>query len=140
MAGGATMTGFDELLEALRKLPEALTGEAERIAEGSANATAFDLRAEYGSRRRTGNLQQSVSVEHRTRGGSIVSAVVKVKAPHAHLVEYGSQARHTDIGANRGSMPATPIVGRVASKHRRRMYESMKAMLVRAGALVSGEP
>ena len=67
-------------------------------------------------------------------------AILKSSAPHAWLFEHGSQARHNDIGANRGSMPPGNIFGPIAGRARRRMNEQFVAMLERNGLTVTGEP
>jgi hypothetical protein len=63
---------------------------------------------------------------------------VKSTAKHAALFEIGTQARHTNIGANRGSMPPGKIFVPVVVRKRRAMYERLKELLVRHGAKVNG--
>lgn len=130
--------GLEELKAALRQLPEELTGEGSHIVEGAANGAAVDVRSGYAGHRRSGNLQDGVTVEHGVSGFG-TSAVVKSNARHAWLFENGSQARHTAIGANRGSMPPAHVFVPAVMRKRRAMYDELKAMLTRHGLLVSGD-
>jgi hypothetical protein len=131
-------TGMAEFKQQLRNLPAELVGEASRIVEGAGNAAAFDIKSGYGVHRHTGNLQDHVTVEHKT-GGFIASAIVKSTARHAHIFEFGSQARYTKSGSFRGRMPPGNIFIPRMIKWRRRMFEELKAMLQRHGLLVTGE-
>jgi hypothetical protein len=130
--------GLAELREALRNLPEELTGEAGHIIEGAANAAAADVKAAYPVR--TGNLRDHVFVSHQDKGRFSAGAVVKNTAKHAWLFENGTQARHNDLGANRGSMPPGHVFIPAMIKRRRIMYQQLRALLERHGLKVTGEP
>lgn len=130
--------GLDDLRAALRQLPEELTGEASHILEAAANGAAVDIRSGYAGHRRSGDLQDKVTVEHGVSGFA-ASAVVKSNSRHAWLFENGSQARHTAIGANRGSMPPAHVFVPVLIRKRRAMYDQLKDLLTRKGLLVSGD-
>lgn len=134
-----TWSGLDDLRAALRALPAELHGEAAHIVEAAGNAAAFEVKAAYGRHRRTGNLQDHVKVERLPTGPFGVAVVVKSTARHAHLFERGTQARHTAIGANRGTMPPGNVFIPAVIKHRRRMYDELAALLRRVGLLVLGE-
>lgn len=131
-----------EFIAELRKLPSDLKGEASGIVKGSANGAAAQVKANY-KRGKTGDLIDGVVVEYADPGPFAAGAVVKSKAPHAWIYENGTQVRHNARGANRGAMPAAPP-GRafipVMIKARRRMYEQLKGVLVRAGLQVTGTP
>lgn len=129
--------GLEELRAELRRLPEDLTGEASHIVEASANAAAADIKQGYPHR--TGNLRKGVTVTHFDKGKFSAGAIVKNTAPHANLFEVGSQARHTAIGANRGSMPPGHVFVPAVIKRRRQMYSRLKELLVRKGLSVSGD-
>lgn len=129
--------GLNELRAELRRLPAELTGEASHIVEGSANAAAADIKQAYPVR--TGKLRDSVIVTHFEKGQFSAGAIVTNKAKHANLYEVGSQARHTAIGANRGSMPPGHVFVPRVIRRRRQMYEQLKALLVRKGLSVSGD-
>lgn len=129
--------GLDDLKAALRRLPHELTAEASEIVIANAQKAKADIIAAYP--RRTGNLKNHVSV---TTVSSTYStgAIVKNTAKHAWLFENGTQARHTDIGANRGSMPAGHVFVPIVIRQRRVMYERLRALLVEHGLSVSGQP
>jgi hypothetical protein len=72
-------------------------------------------------------------------GQFVTGAVVKNTAPHAILFELGTQARHTKIGANRGSMPPGHVFVPRIVKARRKLTADLKAMVAAHGAVVTGE-
>ncbi len=137
MSNGFRWSGLDELREELRNLPEEMTGEASHIVEGAANSAEADIKAGYPSR--TGNLRNHLQQTHFDRGRFSAGVILKNTARHAWLFENGSQARHTDIGADRGSMPAGHVFVPAVLKARRRMYEELKALVTRKGLQVSGD-
>ena len=128
--------GLSELREALRNLPGDLTGEARNEVEGAANGAAADIKRSYPVR--TGNLRDGLTVTHFDQGMFSTGALVKNTAKHAFIYEYGTQARHNAIGANRGSMPPGHVFVPAVIRARRLMYERLKSMLVRHGLVVSG--
>jgi hypothetical protein len=138
-ANRLTFEGASEFLAALRRLPEELTGEAGSIVVQSASDAAQDVRGAYQSRQRTGKLANGVKVTQDAVGRFGVTATVRSTAPHAHLFEVGTQARHTAIGANRGSMPAGHAFVPAMVRHRRRMVQRLKALLEKKGLEVTGD-
>jgi hypothetical protein len=130
------LDGLAELKDALTRLPADLTTEASDIVWANAAVAAQEIRDAYPSR--TNNLRNHVTVS-RAGGAFSTSAKVKNTAKHAWLFENGSQARHTDLGANRGSMPAGHVFIPVMMRRRRIMYEVLKRLLVSHGLLVSGD-
>lgn len=138
MSATFKIDGMAELIAALRNLPTDLATEAWHIIESQANAAAFEIRTAYGSHRRSGNLQDHVVVETISAGPVGVGYRVKAASRHAHLYEYGTQARHNAIGANRGSMPARPTFVPVMARRRRRMFTELADLLTRHGLQVSG--
>jgi hypothetical protein len=130
------LQGMDEFKQALRNMPSDLAGEADGIVTAAAEGTKSDVVAAYPEV--TGNLKRGVTVKTE-RSAFGVSAVVKSNAKHSHLYEFGSQMRHTDIGANRGAMPARPVFVPVAMRRRKAMYEGLKGLLRRAGFTLSGD-
>ena len=142
MANKFVWDGLEEFREALRNLPDHLAGQAGNIVRGSANAAAVRVRTNYGLHRRTGDLQKRVVVQESNAGRYGKAVVVKSTARHAHLFEFGTQARHTKAGDYRGIMPpAPPLHAFIPTiiKERMRMYAQLKDMLVREGLVVSGE-
>lgn len=130
--------GLAELREALRNLPSELAGAATRIVQDAGNRAAGDVRAAYAAHRRSGNLQDNVHVQHQW-SGLAVTTTIQSTARHANLFEMGTQARHTAIGANRGSMPPAHAFVPPVIKARRRMYEELKTKLEEEGLVVSGD-
>lgn len=131
------LNGLDELRQALRTLPADLTAEASHLIEGVANGAAADIKAAYPVR--TGNLRNHLTVTHFERGRFSAGAIVKNTAKHASIFEHGTQARHTAIGAHRGSMPPGHVFVPRMIRARRRMYQGLKDLLSRHGLLVSGD-
>ncbi len=128
--------GLAELRAALRRLPAELTTEASRIVDGAANGGAADIKRTYP--RRTGNLGDHVSVTHFDQGRFSAGAIVKNTATHAWMFEHGTQARHTAIGANRGSMPPGHVFIPRIMRARRLMYTQLADLLRRHGFQVTG--
>lgn len=130
------LTGVTELREQLRNLPAKLAAEAGwivREAGGSAGAAIIDAYP-VGP---TGNLRKGVTVKtHRGPAGTAV--IVRSIAPHAWLFENGSQARHTDLGVNRGAMPPGHVVIPIAIRVRRKMVADLIALVERQGLTVTG--
>ena len=102
----------------------------------AAEGAASDIRAAYPVR--TGNLRDHVVVSQGVGGQYGTAVIVKNTAKHAWLFENGSQARHTDIGANRGSMPPGHVFVPAVRRARRGMYIDLGEMLEREGLHVSG--
>jgi hypothetical protein len=130
--------GLAELREQLRSLPADMTGEASNIIDATANGAAVEIRTAYGGHRVTGRLQDGVVVTHVDKGKYSAGAIVKNTAKHAGIFENGTQARHTDLGANRGSMPPGHVFVPIVIRKRREMYGKLQAMLERMGLTVSG--
>ena len=133
-----TIEGLDELRAALRQLPEALSQEAGGIVLTAATGAAAAMDAQYAQHEWTGNLRHGLSV---TRDDAYIRygarAVVKNRAPHAWWAENGTQIRRTSKGVNRGAMPPIHVFVPTAIKWRRAMVEQLKALVRRAGLVVS---
>ena len=127
--------GLEELKAALRALPAELTGEASHLIEAAGNRAVLDLKRAYPVV--TGNLRDGVEVTFTTSGVS-TRALVRSRAPHAHLYEYGTEARHTGLGLNRGRMAPTHVFGRTMSNVRRELFDQFRALLERHGLRVTG--
>jgi hypothetical protein len=130
--------GLDELKAALRKLPAELAAEGGGIVKDSAEGALPEIRNGYGRHRRSGSLQDKVTVSHRASRLSATS-VVKSGDKDALVFEVGSQARHTRIGANRGSMPPGNVFFPAVKRWKRLMYTRLKAMLREHGLAVTDD-
>jgi len=136
--------GLDELRAALLQLPEDLASDAESIVNDAAQAAFDEIYAAYPVR--TGNLRNGLKVQTLShafdaRVGSRAlgaGAILYNNAPHAYMFEHGTEARHTDIGADRGRMPPGKVFIPRVMRHRRRMYEELVAMMESHGLLVTG--
>ena len=138
--GGAAVwfqwTGLQELVDQFATLAPDLT-EAAAPAVGTAAQTAKNtIYAGYPTR--TGNLRDHLAVVVHT-DATRTEAVVVNTSPHAAVFERGSQARHTAIGANRGSMPANPIFSATMIRARRVLYAGpIPRVLADMGLTVQG--
>lgn len=139
MASLVVWEGLKEQREELRQLPTSLAGEAAHLVEAAANSVAHEIKAAYPYR--TGDLRAKVVVSTLLGHDElIVGEVVKNTSKLAMIFEYGTQARHTALGANRGSMPPGHVFVPRIVKARRQLTQDLKAMVARHGATVTGEP
>lgn len=128
--------GLDELRAALRQLPSDLAAEATGIVIAHAEGAAQEIEGAYPAR--TGNLRNGMDVIRSAAGRFGVGALVRNRAKHAWIFENGTQARHTSLGASRGSMPPGHVFIPRIIRWRARMYDALRAMLERHGLAVSG--
>lgn len=144
------MDGLAELRQQLRNLPEDLAKEAGEIVKFHAEAAASEIENNYpvrttnlrpGLHRKSswfppGNLVRRVTTAT-TLSRVSMQAIVRSRAPHAHLFEFGTERRTTDRGANRGRMPKAPASQAMIPKvirWRRKMVDALKALCLRHGA------
>lgn len=137
MGSRFTFDGLAELKRALTTLPADLSTEASAIVYANADLAAQEIRVAYP--KRTSNLANHVTVT-RAAGSLSTTATVKNTAKLAWIFENGTQARHTDLGANRGSMPPGHVFIPTMVRRRRIMYDVLKRLLTAHGLLVTGEP
>lgn len=130
--------GLDELKKELQSLPADLAAEASGIVTAAAQGAKDDIVNAYPNR--TGDLRNHVTIGSGVNVGRFgASVVVKNTSKLAYIFENGTQARHTALGANRGSMPPGHVfIPRIISR-RKAMYEQLKALLVSHGLAVSGD-
>lgn len=129
--------GLAELRAEILKLPEECTGEAAHLIESAANAVKVEIAAAYPWR--TGDLRKKTTTVPLARKGFIVGFVVKNTSKLATVFEHGTQARHTALGANRGSMPPGHVFVPRVVKARRALTQQLKNMVARHGAVVTGD-
>jgi hypothetical protein len=134
------MKGLSELRAALRQLPEELAREAHVIVTAQAQFAKDQIQRAY-PEGRTGNLRGGVTVQSDDqRYGA--SAIVRSRAKHSHLYEYGTAQRRTSNGANRGRMPQAPEANRmipIVVRRRRAMTQALIDLVRRAGFTVEGK-
>lgn len=132
--------GVAEMKRELRKLPEALTREAQDIVDKRAVNAASTIHGMYlaGPYSFTGNLAAGVGIQYGARGRGLASVRVVSNAPHAHLIENGTAMRFTDEGAYRGIMRPQHIFVPTMMREREAMWGEIALMLVKHGLEVSG--
>jgi hypothetical protein len=129
--------GLDEYYAELAQLPEACTGEAAHLIEAATNGVTLDIKGAYPSR--TGELRNKTTVEQLAVNGRVVGAVVRNTSKHAALFEEGTQARHTALGANRGTMPPGHVFVPRIVKATRALTQQLKDLRALRGAVVTGD-
>jgi hypothetical protein len=138
-----TWTGMDDLMTALRTLPEHLTDEAQGIVRAAADETLSTIASAYAGHVISGNLQRGLKRQEQAAGRYGVAYRVVSASPHAWWFEHGTMARHTATGASRGAMwggprPAGHVVVPTAVRVRTQMNRHLVNMLEREGLLVTG--
>lgn len=129
--------GLADLRADLRKLPEELRDDASQIVIDAADGAASDIVEDYPER--TGKLKKGVKVQRLTGSRFFAGAIVRNTAKHAFLWENGTQARHTELGANRGAMPPGNVFVPNVLRRRRQMYDQLKALIASKGLTVTGD-
>ena len=131
------LKGLAELRETLKQLPEAFASEAAGYVDDQADAAARDIISQ--DPEVTGNLKGHVVVKKlASRGRYGVVRQVRSTARHAHLYEYGTAARQTALGYNRGFMPGIPTVVPTVIRHRRQLVGRLIDVVRRAGFEIRG--
>jgi hypothetical protein len=132
MKGGVVLSGLDELRHELTHAPEEIRREAMDILKECTEGAASDMAHRY-----PGSLGRSVRTSYPASAALV--GIAQNTAPHSHLYEFGTKARRTAKGANRGVMPAASpaIVVPIAQSWRERMVTRIMAMLASRGFLVT---
>ncbi len=126
MSAGVFGSDLDELRALLRALPADLAQRGGDIVAGKTDEAATAIYDAYPDR--TGHLRGGVKYTiTRSQYGAV--GTLKNTSKLAWIFENGTQARHTAIGADRGSMPAGKVFVPIVIVKRREMYEELKAML-----------
>lgn len=131
-----TLDGFDELIGELTRAPQEMRAEGMGIVREETEGAAAEIRNQYHTK--TGTLAKRVETEYPST--QVLVGIVRSRAPHAHLYEFGTQKRQTNSGANRGTMPAAlpAVTVPIARRRRLRMIRRLADMLTRKGFEVSG--
>lgn len=143
MAGGSVRTvGLEELILELTHAPDEIRRDAMEILREEVEDAAAEIRQAYPVGE-TGNLRKGVKTDFPSSTlliGRVISA-----AKHSHLYEFGTMTRQTASGASRGRVEPLGAGGRpqpvtvpIARRHRRKMFERMKDLLIKKGFKVSG--
>jgi len=138
-ANALDLTGLDDLVEALKRLPPELVHEGAAIVEAHATEAGRQIEASYPVA--TGNLKSHVVVAVET---SAVHATARVQstAKHAWIFEHGTAERHWKRNnKNTGTMPQhknTASFVDIAVRRRALMVNALIELVERAGLTVSG--
>jgi len=133
MGAKLTLEGGDEFAAWLFGLPSRLSEKGHRIVTDTTERAAAEMVAAYP--RRTGTLKGSIKTTFIETKGS-TRGIVTNTAKHALLFEVGSEARHTALGANRGSMPPGKVMTVIAPRRRKQMNEELFAEVREEGLTV----
>jgi hypothetical protein len=137
MPATLTIQGIAELKDALGRLPAELKGQATGIVVEAAYGAQAEIVAAY-TKGPTGKLKKGVKVKVQEIGPYSVAAQVRSSAPHGWLYEYGTVARKTKRGWNRGTMPNAPDVFIPAMiRYRRAMYLKLAELIRSTGLIVT---
>lgn len=130
-----TWEGLAELHAWLRTLPETLVTEASGIVEHRAELAKSQALGGYPPGT---ELREKIDVKTLSAGTLGVSFQVVNTSKLAAIYEFGTEARHTAFGWNRGRMPARPVFIPAMTRHRALMYEELAAMMRAQGLTVTG--
>lgn len=138
MSNRITWTGLDEFKTWLAALPTRLTEGAQVEAERAAQAAKAEIYAAYPHR--TGKMREALRVFPTKRPTPYrVRVTLSNPSPLSHLVERGTEARHTSLGIDRGKMLPQHVFLPRLIRWRQRMYDAEKARLAAEGFTVSGD-
>lgn len=114
----------------LGNLPRELTEAAAPLVKHAAETTFSESYSSYPVV--TGNLRGGlVIVDNSTAGRA--AFVVSNRAPHAYVYENGTEVRRTDLGYDRGRMPARPTLNRIGDREGQYMKAHVNEMVRQAG-------
>lgn len=108
--------GLQNTLIHINNYSENQKKEIKKVVRQTTNRTRRDMKA-VAPVGPTGNLKASVRAKYFE--GGLASTVVprRPKGSHRHIVAYGTRQRRTRKGANRGIMPANPVMANVERNH-----------------------
>lgn len=135
-----SLQGMAEFRAALRQLPEDLAQEAGVIVQAQAEFAKDQIQRAY-PHGPTGNLQSRVTATKESESRFGARSIVRSRAPHASIFEFGSKARRTNTGANRGRMPKAPASEAmipIVVRRRRAMVSALIDLVRKAGFVVEG--
>jgi hypothetical protein len=135
MSASLQIKGVDELTAALQRVPGELREDTAPEVEAAAVEAETAIRAAYPVR--TGALKAGLRHEVETTAYGTRARLVN-DAPHAAIWEYGTEIRHTDLGQNRGRMPAGMVFVPAVVRERRAMVKDLIQVVERAGFKVHG--
>jgi hypothetical protein len=126
--------GLDDLRAQLLAFTGEAAAEGAEIVEDETERAFSEIYAGYP--RRSGGIRRNVKVVTTKTPYGATGTVIN-SDPLANIFENGSQARHTKLGAFRGSMPPGHVFIPVIQRHRRAMVERLRGVLERRGLTVT---
>src|SRR5580765_7692828 len=130
------LRGINELIAALRTLPDDLARESTQILNAHAAAAAVQIRQGYAAHRRSGKLADRVYTVPSRVTGAKASAQVSSTAETASWFEYGTAVRETKTGASRGAMPPGHVFWPAVDRQYPLMLNDLIALVQRHGLTV----
>lgn len=139
MSNRLYLDGLFEVRAQLANLPEGLIDKARPIVESHAAGAEREIGAAYPERTHHLNFVEYMKHFERSTGRGTYTIDVVNEHWLARAFEWGTQARHTKIGANRGQMPAEHIFLPRYHRWHRAMVEALSDMLAGEGFTVTGD-
>lgn len=138
MSNRITWTGLEEFKTWLATLPTRLVEGGQVEAEWAANAAKAEIYAAYPFR--SGKMRDALRVLPTKRPTPYrVRVTLSNPSPLSHLIERGTEARHTSLGIDRGKMLPKHVFLPRLIRWRQRMYDADRVRLEAEGFKVSGE-
>jgi hypothetical protein len=137
MSARVIWVGLDQFKAELRRLPDTLTADGDLICRRTAFAAAASVRLGYDAHTYSGNLAEHVAVIDMARARFGTAYRVRAGARHAHMFEFGTQARHTSLGWDRGAAPPGNVFVPRMQRYRLAMYAELAAMMRSHGLTVT---
>jgi Bacteriophage HK97-gp10, putative tail-component len=129
--------GMEEMKAELQNLAPAMAAEARGIVTRYGDLAAAQIIAGYPDRTGT-TLRAKVRVVPSDGGPFGAAVTVQNTSKLASIFEDGTQARHTALGANRGSMPPGHVFIPTMMRVRFEMFDvALRALLIRQGLVVT---
>lgn len=100
--------GLKDIEKNLKALPAKIQKNALR-AGIRAGLGVYRKEARQKAPKRTGALRRSIKVKMRRAKYGMLQGDLVTGVPYGHLVEFGTQVRHTKSGKSTGAMPARPF-------------------------------
>lgn len=125
------LSGVLELQDALRRLPDEVVADGDRIVGATADGAAEAIREGYPVGP-AGTLKNRVSVSKSASRGGMV-ATVRSADPIASIFENGTAVRHDALGHNRGRMPPGRVFIPIVETARREMHDELIDLVRTAG-------
>lgn len=123
----ALRAGINPVVAAVRRHTKTDVGKVTGVFRKSAGGR-------IGKRKKTGVYEARAGLNVGKKKTKLDSSGNRVPtgsyAPHAALIALGSKVRRTKSGANRGAMPATPVVPRAANESKVASLAAMKTNLL----------